>query len=671
MSNTTIHTLLIANRGEIACRVIRTARAMGIRTVAVYSVPDAHAPHVTAADLAVPIGGASSSESYLDWQKILDAARKTGADAIHPGYGFLSENAEFAETCEAAGIVFVGPTPSAIREMGLKDRAKEWARKADVPVLPDAVITGDDHAEWESAAAEVGFPLLVKAVAGGGGKGMRLVEEPETLVESVAAARREGASLFGNSTVFFERYLRLSRHIEIQVFGDTHGHAIHLGERECSVQRRHQKVLEESPSPVITADVREKMGSTAVSLVRELGYVGAGTVEYLYDDETGGFYFLEMNTRLQVEHPVTEEVTGLDLVAMQLRVARGEPLGLTQQDVRITGHAIEVRLYAEDPAHDYLPTPGRLHRYTHTERANIRYEDGICAPADISAFYDPMIAKIIAYSDTRTDAALTLASAIEETHVHGVTTNREFLAALLRDPDYLAGATRTDFLDLHPDLLDPTMATPWHVHLAAAIAVTASQRRTNDPLGGLARPGFRPLRAKLSTGSRWNRQGGADEIEVRYRLSAWHGDASLDLQIGDDHYELALRALSEDGVRVLDNGVETPCLVHSYPDGSVWVNDTRSQSAWHELPRLPEPEQAGAGALGPVNEIPGTVVDIAVSVGDTVTAGQRLVVVEAMKMEHPASAAVGGVVEAIHVKIGQYVEAHTVLVTLSAEPGNE
>lgn len=659
----TIRTLLIANRGEIACRVIRTARALGIRTVAIYSDPDAQAPHVTDADFAVPIGGASSSESYLDANKVLDAARRTGADAIHPGYGFLSENAEFAEACEAAGITFVGPTPTAIREMGLKDRAKDWARRAAVPVLPDAVITGDDHSEWESAADGVGFPLLVKAVAGGGGKGMRLVEQPDELVDSVAAARREGTNLFGNSTVFLERYLKYSRHIEIQVFGDTHGNAIHLGERECSVQRRHQKVLEESPSPVITGEVREAMGSTAVSLVRELGYVGAGTVEYLYDDETGGFYFLEMNTRLQVEHPVTEEVTGLDLVALQLRVARGEPLGLVQDDVRMSGHAIEIRLYAEDPANNYLPTPGMLHRYTHPTRPGIRYEDGIAAPAEVSAFYDPMIAKIIAHADTRTDAALALAATIEETRVHGVTTNREFLAALLSDPDYLAGATRTDFLDHHPTLLNPPMPTPWHVHLAAAIAVSVARRRVT----GHARPGFRPLQAKLFSSAEWSQIGMESGLSVRYRIDSWAGDADLELMIGDEVYVLHLRGLGEDGVRVLDNGVEFPCSVAVYSDGTVWVNDPRSQSGWRPTPRLPEPGLVAGSALGPVNEIPGTVVDIPVSVGDTVTAGQRLVVVEAMKMEHPATAAVDGIVEEIHVAVGQYVETNTVLVTLSAE----
>ncbi len=667
MSNQSITTLLVANRGEIACRVIRTARAMGIRTVAIYSEPDADAPHVHDADLAVAIGGTQSAETYLVAQKILDAASRTNADAIHPGYGFLSENAEFAEACAAAGILFVGPSPESIREMGLKDRAKEWARKAGVPVLPDAVITTDDPVEWESAAEQVGFPLLVKAVAGGGGKGMRLVEKPADLQEAVRSSRREGKSLFGNATVFFERYLRLSRHIEIQVFGDTHGNAVHLGERECSIQRRHQKVLEEAPSSVITAQVREEMGATAVALVRELGYIGAGTVEYLYDDESGGFYFLEMNTRLQVEHPVTEEVTGLDLVALQLRVARGDKLGLEQQDIRVSGHAIEVRLYAEDPAHDYVPTPGLLHRYEHPVRPGIRYEDGIEAPAQISPFYDPMIAKVIAYSDTRTDAASSLAAAISGTRVHGIRTNRDFLSALLRDPDFLAGETRTDFLSKHPDLLDPPAPTSRTVHLAAAVAVSATRRRGNRTVRRVAPPGFRPMLARELVRTTWRRDGSDEPVSVGYELGAWSGDTTLTLEIDGERHEIGLRHLDEHSVIVQHDGVDYPCIVHQYADESVWVNDSATQTAWHPDPRLPAPDASGPTARGPVNEIPGTVVRVDVAAGDRVVAGQRLVVIEAMKMEHVATAAVDGTVEAIHVAEGDYVDAHTVLVTLATD----
>jgi 3-methylcrotonyl-CoA carboxylase alpha subunit len=662
-----IRTLLIANRGEIARRVIRTARSLGIRTVAVYSDPDARSPHVTDADLAVALGGATSAESYLDAGKVLDAARRTGADAVHPGYGFLSENAEFAQACTDAGIVFVGPSPDSMREMGLKDRAKEIARKAEVPVLPDAQIIGDDHAEWAVEAQRVGFPLLVKATAGGGGKGMRLVHDPDALVDAVTGARREAGNSFGNDAVFLERYLAAARHIEIQVFADTHGNAVHLGERECSVQRRHQKVLEEAPSPAVDLALREQMGATAVALVRELGYVGAGTVEYLFDDRTGEFFFLEMNTRLQVEHPVTEEVYGLDLVALQLRVAQGEVLGLEQSALHPTGHAVEVRLYAEDPARDYRPTPGELHRYAHPERPGLRFEDGVAAPGEVSAFYDPMLAKVIARGDTRAEAAAALASALDATEVHGVVTNREFLAALLRDPDFLAGATRTDFLEHHPHLLDADPATPRLVHLAAAVAVSAARRRGHDTL---APPGFRPLVAELLTRATWEPSRG-EPIELGYRIGATRGDTDLVLEYEGRRHELTLLDLRATGdgdgdggsVRIRFDGVDHRCTVASYPDGSVWVNEPSGQSSW--LPRSRLPESAGAStAAGPVAELPGTVVAVLVEPGQRVSAGQPLVVIEAMKMEHPATVATDGVVERVHVSLGQYVEAKAVLVTL-------
>jgi propionyl-CoA carboxylase alpha chain len=659
-----IRTLLVANRGEIARRVFRTAAAMGIRTVAVHSDPDAGVPHVGDADRAVALGGSTAAESYLDVGKILHAARRTGADAIHPGYGFLAENAEFAQACADAGLVFVGPSPEAIAAMGRKDRAKEIARKAGVPVLPDAVVSGDDPDDWRAAAADVGFPLLVKAVAGGGGKGMRRVGSPEELADAVSGARREAGSAFGDAAVFLERYLPAARHVEMQVFGDAHGGAVHFGERECSVQRRHQKVLEEAPSPAVTAELRERMGATAVALVRELGYVGAGTVEFLLDD-AGEFFFLEMNTRLQVEHPVTEEVYGLDLVRLQLRVAAGEPLGFDRAP-EPRGHAIEVRLYAEDPANDFLPAPGALHRYAHPERVGLRFEDGVAAPGEISPFYDPMLAKVIAHAPTRAEAAAVLAGALDATEVHGPVTNRALLAALLRHPDFLAGETRTDFLDRHPELLDPPPATPTVVHLAAAIAVTAARRRAADPVTGQAPPGFRLLPGSPPATARWEPLGG-EQVEVGYRLGAAAGDSALILTVDDTTWELGLRDLGPDGVRVVHDGVAVPCAVRVHPDGSVWVNDPAAQSGWRPEPRLPDPELS-ADAAGPVAEVPGTVVAVLVTAGDRVIAGQKLVVLEAMKMEHPTTAAADAVVEAVHVEQGQYVDAHTVLVTLTTEP---
>ncbi|TCK22256.1 biotin carboxylase N-terminal domain-containing protein [Pseudonocardia endophytica] len=661
-----IRTLLVANRGEIARRVFRTARAMGIRTVAVYSEPDAGAPHVRDADLAVALGGRTSAESYLDVDGILAAAAATGADAVHPGYGFLSENAGFAVACGDAGLVFVGPAPESIADMGLKDRAKALARKAGVPVLPDAPLVGDDAGGWRAAAAEVGYPLLVKAVAGGGGRGMRLVGHPDDLAGAVAAARREAQASFGDPDVFCERYLRVARHVEIQVFADAHGRALHLGERECSIQRRHQKVLEEAPSPAVSPDLRRAMGDTAVALAREIGYLGAGTVEYLLDDTTGEFFFLEMNTRLQVEHPVTEEVTGLDLVRLQLEVAQGMPLRIGKDDVTIRGHAIEVRLYAEDPARGYLPTPGPLHRYAHPhDLPGVRFEDGVAAPGEITPFYDPMLAKIVAVADDRAEAAARLAGALDATEVHGTTTNRAHLAAVLRDPDFLAGGTRTDYLDAHPGLATPSPPDLHLVHLSAVVATAAAARRADDRRTPFAAPGFRLLPGSPLTRSIWEGPAGGTH-EVEYRLDDARGDTSLVLAIADGRHEVHLRDLGPDAVRVECSGVEHRCAVHRYPDGSHWVTSALGQTGWRPAPRLPEPDPVAATG-GPTAELPGTVVAVLVVPGDRVEPGQPLVVVEAMKMEHPAVAAGPGVVRAVLVEVGQYVPARSVLVELAPD----
>jgi acetyl/propionyl-CoA carboxylase alpha subunit len=664
-------TLLVANRGEIARRVIRAARTLGYRTGITVSSLDQAAPAVAEADIAVYLPGTSAAETYLDQEKILRAAAEIGADAVHPGYGFLSENADFARACAEAGLVFVGPPPDVVETMGLKDRAKDVARKAGVPVLPDALVTGDDPAAWLAAAEAVGYPLLVKATAGGGGKGMRRVGRPEDLAEAVEGARREAASSFGNPDVFLEKYLAAPRHVEIQVFADTHGTVVHLNERECSVQRRHQKVIEEAPSPAVDAELRERMGETAVALARELGYVGAGTVEYLLDDSGPDrqFYFLEMNTRLQVEHPVTEEITHLDLVRLQLQVAAGEPLGFGQQDVRIDGHAVEVRLYTEDPARDFAPAPGTLHRYRHEGDSAIRWEDGIGESAEISPFYDPMIAKVIAHAPTRREAALRLARALAATELHGTATNRDFLVAALRSDDFLAGDTHTDFIDRHPDLIVAGPSAPEHVHLAAAVAVTVARRRRTDALTPHAPPGFRPLPGHPDTTAVWEDSRKAERA-IAYRLSDAAGDASLRLTVDGEKHELALRDLTETGVRVRDGAREWPCRVAVHADGSVWVNDPDGQRGWRPRPRLPE-GPAGPGGAGPVADIAGVVAAVRVRPGDRVTAGQQLVIVEAMKMEWPSVAAADGVVEAVHVEAGQYVDAQALLVTLREQSADE
>ncbi|MDD7965813.1 acetyl/propionyl/methylcrotonyl-CoA carboxylase subunit alpha [Actinomycetospora lemnae] len=676
-----ISTLLVANRGEIARRVIRAARSLGVRTVAVFSEPDADAPHVVEADRAVALRGSTSTETYLDAEQVLAAARATGADAVHPGYGFLSENAAFARRCIDAGLTWVGPDPASIEAMGVKHTAKALAREAGVPTLPDALLATDDPDDWARAAEGVGFPLLVKASAGGGGSGMREVRSPDALADAVRSARAEAARSFGDDTVFLERLLDAPRHVEIQVLGDAHGHVVHLGERECSIQRRHQKVVEEAPSPVVTPELRERMGATAVALAEKLGYVGAGTVEFLLEDADlpasdagsvdasgaaaplrsvppaatptqASFFFLEMNTRLQVEHPVTEEVYGVDLVALQLAIADGEPLPFAQDELVPRGHAIEVRLYAEDPAAGDRPSPGTLHRYRHDDA--LRWEDALGASGEVSAFYDPMIAKVVAHAPTRTAAARRLAAGLAHAEIHGPATNRDLLVAVLRDPGFLAGATRTDFLDRHADLRTPAPATPRVVHLAAAIATTSAARRAHDPLATLAPPGWRTLRGAPRPRLTW--EGPDGPVDVAHRLTA---DA---LELAD--HTLGLRDLTPHGVRVTHDGVAYRCRV-AHHDGTAYVDDGEGHSAWREVPRLPAAD-AAAGGAGPVSEVPGTVVEVLVREGEHVVAGQKLVVLEAMKMEHPALAATDGVVETVHVAVGQYVEAHATLVTLGA-----
>ncbi|MEJ2863136.1 ATP-binding protein [Actinomycetospora flava] len=655
-----ISTLLVANRGEIARRVIRAARAQGVRTVAIYSEPDADAPHVAEADRAVALRGSTSAETYLDAPQVLAAARATGADAVHPGYGFLSENAAFARACTAAGLTWVGPDPASIEAMGVKHTAKALAREAGVPTLPDALLDTDDPADWARAGEHVGFPLLVKASAGGGGSGMREVRAADELPDAVRSARAEAARSFGDDTVFLERLLDAPRHVEIQVLGDAHGHVVHLGERECSIQRRHQKVVEEAPSPVVSPELRERMGATAVALAEKLGYVGAGTVEFLVEDAEflasdasdaaslapAAFYFLEMNTRLQVEHPVTEEVYGVDLVALQLGIAEGAPLPFAQADVVPRGHAIEVRLYAEDPAAGDRPSPGTLHRYRHNSSGyddTLRWEDALGTHGEVSAFYDPMIAKVIAHAPTRTAAARTLAAGLAQAEIHGPATNRDLLVAVLRDPDFLAGETRTDFLDHHDALRTPEPATPRVVHLAAAVACTSAARRQHDPLRDLAPPGWRLLRGAPRPAITW---------------------AGPDGEVTPDLDGVELRDVTPHGARVTHAGVEYRCRV-AHHDGTAFVDDGEGHSAWREVPRLPAPD-AAAGGAGPVSEVPGTVVEVLVQEGEHVVAGQKLVVLEAMKMEHPALAAADGVVETVHVAVGQYVEAHATLVTLGA-----
>lgn len=647
--------LLIANRGEIAVRVARTARRMGIETVAVHSDPDADSVAVRAADIAVRLPGQTSAETYLRGEDILAAARRTGADAIHPGYGFLSENPGFARAVQEAGLTWVGPTAEQIEAMALKVEAKHLAAKAGVPLVPGAELDAEASPEAiASAGREVGFPLLVKASAGGGGKGMRLVERAEDLPEAVAAARREAASAFGDPTVFLERYLTSARHVEVQVFGDTHGNAVHLFERECSIQRRHQKVVEEAPSPGATDATRAAMFAAATALTREIGYVGAGTVEFMVAGQGAAqeFFFLEMNTRLQVEHPVTEATTGLDLVEWQLRVARGEPLPLNQDEIARSGHAVEVRLYAEDPANGYLPNTGTLDLMEWPDVADIRVDTGVVTGSEISALYDPMIAKVIGFGPDRGTASARLADYLAQLPLVGLTTNRESLAEILREADYLAGATTTDYLDTHPDVLAPQLPadTRRRALLAAALA--------GRPGGGLVSAGWRNVRAVREFARvaapdpvtlRWFRNGDALEVETTDG-DPFTGETT-------DAFTATIRP-----DRLEIDGVSVPHSVTRVGDVAL-VHLAGTSVPVQLLPRF-EDAALGGGAAGPATPVPGTVTIVDVEPGEAVAAGQTLVILEAMKMEHRITADQDGVVAQVLVQPGMSVDAHQVVVVL-------
>jgi len=641
-------TLLVANRGEIARRIVRSARDMNLRCVAVYTDADADAPFVDDADEAVRL-----PSSYLDGKAVLDAARATGAGAVHPGYGFLAENAAFAREVAAAGLVWVGPSPEAIARMGDKLAAKALAREVGVPVLPGS--------EDPAGAADVGFPLLVKAAAGGGGKGMRVVHAQGELDDALASARREAASGFGDERVFLERFVPRARHVEIQILGDAHGGLVHLGERECSVQRRHQKILEESPSPRVDPELRRTMGEAALRLARALGYVSAGTVEFLLDDESGEFFFLEMNTRLQVEHPVTEEVTGIDLVREQLRVARGEPLGFAQDAVRLAGAAIEARLYAEDPAQDFLPATGRLFAFEPAATPAVRWEAGVRQGSVVGTDFDPMLAKVVAAAPTRAEAAGRLALALERTHLGGVTTNRDFLVAALRTPEFLAGDTTTDFIErvaparrLEPD--------DEQLRRACRLAALWIQgvHRARAPVLGTAPSGWRNARMpdqevvlahgerKLAVRYQRRRDGSFAFAEgATGRVHAWSPEG-VDAEI--DGRRLRAR-VTRDGDRLLVQG----------PGGDL---ELRVQPRF-ELPG----EEESPGGL--VARMPGKVIDLRVGVGDRVRPGETLVVLEAMKMENPVRASFEGVVAEVRVAPGQQVENGELLLVVEPAEGGD
>jgi 3-methylcrotonyl-CoA carboxylase alpha subunit len=659
--------ILIANRGEIACRVIRTARRLGIATAAVYSEADRSAMHVELADEAWPIGPSPARESYLNIRAILDAARNSGAAAVHPGYGFLSENADFAEACAEMGLAFIGPPASAIRAMGSKAAAKALMLRHGVPLVPGYHGEDQEPVRLLDEAERIGFPVLIKASAGGGGRGMRVVGSSAEFASALAGAKREAAAAFGDDRVLIEKYLQRPRHVEIQIFADQHGDTIHLFERDCSIQRRHQKVLEEAPAPGLDAEQRRAMGIAAVAAARAVGYVGAGTVEFI--TEAGAFYFIEMNTRLQVEHPVTEAVTGLDLVELQLRVAAGEALPIRQQDLVLRGHAIEARLYAEDPERGFLPQTGTLYGLRFPPPEIARVDTGVRQGDIVTPFYDPMIAKIIAWGEDRSAAVNRLRRALADTAFSGVVTNLGFLGRVAANSDFAAGEIDTGFIERHRASLIPARGPAPDTALAAAAlsrlltreaAADAAPARSGDPFSPWARvDGWRlngESRQELSF------RDGAEERVV----AAWAKAGDWRLQLGDrtviaggDRRPDGTLSLVLDGVRrhvvVLDHGSETVV----FADGGSW----RLIEIDPLAPNAEEDPTAGRLTA----PMPGRVTQLMVAPGAKVRRGEPLMIIEAMKMEHTVAAPADGVVEAVRFAVGDLVEEGAELIALAPE----
>jgi acetyl/propionyl-CoA carboxylase alpha subunit len=666
--------LLVANRGEIARRVLRAARGMGIATVAVFADPDRDAPFVAEADEAVPLGGATPAESYLRVEAVLAAAERTGADAVHPGYGFLAEQPELAAGCRKRGITFVGPPPEVLAVLGDKVEAKRIMAAAGVPVLPGAEVTGLDGGELLAAARRVGLPVMVKATFGGGGIGMRVVADPAELQAAVAAARRQAGAAFGDDAVFLERFLAGARHVEVQVLADAHGRVVHLFERECSIQRRHQKLVEEAPSLAVHPDLRRRLGEAAVAAAGAVGYVGTGTVEFLLD-EGGRFFFLEVNARIQVEHPVTEAVTGLDLVRLQLLAAAGEPLPEAAARVGLRGHAVEARLYAEDPRRGFLPQAGTLHRFRVAEAPGVRVDAGVADGSVVGVHYDPLLAKVVAHAPSRAEAAGLLAAALAGARLHGVATNRDLLVGVLRHPGFLAGETDTGFLERHPPAELAWHPTPEAERVHAAVAALAAQaaRRAaatvqptipsgwrNNP-SQLQRVDYRGDGGALAVGYRFGRAGALESLEV-------DGEPLPGARLWGAHPADPATWLVDLEVA----GVRRRFEVHLVGDLH-FVDGPLGHAELRELPRFPEPDAGAAAARTQgslASPLPGIVRRVAAAAGDRVDAGALLVVVEAMKLEHRIGAPRAGRVRELLVAEGQEVEAGTPVAVLEeAEDG--
>ncbi|RIJ71388.1 ATP-grasp domain-containing protein [Nakamurella silvestris] len=659
--------VLIANRGEIAVRIIRTLRDLGVGSIAIHSDADAGARHVREADVAVRLGSGGSPTGYLDIEAVIAAAKATGAQAIHPGYGFLSENADFARACAAAGIVFIGPPVHAVDTMGDKIRAKTAVRAAGVPVVPGRVEPGMSDADLADAAAEIGFPVLIKPSAGGGGKGMHLVTDPADLAETLAGARREAAAAFGDATLFIERFVTRPRHVEVQVLADSHGTTVHLGERECSLQRRHQKVVEEAPSALLDAATRERIGAAAVATARSVGYTGAGTVEFIVSaDAPGEFFFMEMNTRLQVEHPVTEMVTGIDLVACQLQVAAGRPLGFGQSDVTLTGHAVEARVYAEQPANGFLPATGTATRLTEPAGDGIRVDSSLDEGSVIGTSYDPMLAKVIAWAPDRATALARLDHALAGTTILGVDTNISFLRKLLVHPEVRIGALDTDLIDRElPRLLDGPAPT-WLYGAWAAVRLRELQGGNGSPGDPWSRPsGWRALG---SAETRWRVDGGGSEpITAAFRVITWTATGFTATVTVDSDGPVFVAGTFDGSELVLT----ADGLAHRLSVAVI------GEVTWFGLAgrtfqiRQAAPVRAGDRSVARGGQIrspmPGTVIAVLAAAGEEVLPGRSIAVVEAMKMEHTLRAEIAGSIEEVLVRVGDQVAVDQLLASILPE----
>jgi geranyl-CoA carboxylase alpha subunit len=648
--------ILIANRGEIAVRIHRTAHALGYRTVAVFSDADRGALHAEVADEAVAIGPAPPAESYLRIDKIVGAARRTGAEAVHPGYGFLAENPELARACADAGLAFIGPSVEAMEIMGDKARARAQARDVGVPCIPGHEGEDQSAEAFARAAEEIGYPLMIKAVAGGGGRGLRRVDSASELAPSLERARSEAAGAFGDGDLLLERYVERARHVEVQVFGDRAGNVIHLGERDCSLQRRHQKIIEECPSPAVGEVLREEMGTAAVRLAESVGYVGAGTVEFLLDRD-GRFYFLEMNTRLQVEHPVTEMVTGLDLVEWQLRIAAGEPLPIAQSAVRLAGHAIEARLYAEDPGRGFLPQAGEVRWFQPpASRPGVRVDAGIRTGSIVPPFYDPLVAKVVARGESRDQARRRLIGALEECVLFGPRHNRSFLIALLEDPAFVAGDADTGFVDALPPIEDPSPA-PWTVAVAA-VRISERGRRDGDPLWGFRNTEAAGWPLDLTCDD------AGDAVEARLEPAGEGYRVTVDgrtLEVEQVVPAGARGRAPRESVRFRCDGIERQ--VHVFDDGHrLDLDDGRNVHVFTEAVAVGSAEETDDGTV--TAPMAARVVEVHAAAGDRVEAGQCLLVLEAMKLQSRVEARRAGRVAELRVAVDDQVVFRQVLAVL-------